>query len=144
MHAEFGLDLLDFFRGLLPWGKLDRLIGRLMEMPRSQFQLDLAEDDEAAEEYLAAHGDTDSGSSRPSLAVWSPEVEYLAAVVDRLGEVVQAVISTVPKAKPPRIKPVPRPKSAFDRARERRAWRRHGDLVAEVEAAQARWVAANG
>lgn len=141
MHAEFGLDLLDFFRGQYSWAKLDRLIDRLMRMPRSQVQLEMAEDDEAAEEYLAEHGDTESVSSRPSLAVWSPEVEYLAAVVDRLGEVIQAVVSTVPKAKPPRIRPLPRPKSAFDRARERRAWRRHDALVAEVEEAQARWAA---
>jgi len=112
-----------------------------MQMPRTQLQLAMAEDDEAAEEYLTEHGDNEAGSSRPSLAVWSPEVEYLAAVVDRLGEVIQAVVSTVPKAKPPRIKPLPRPKTAFERARERRAWRRHAALVAEVEEAQARWAA---
>lgn len=133
--------MLDFFRGVYSWAKLDRLIDRLMRMPRSQTQLDMAEDDEAAEEYLAEHGDKESASSRPSLAVWSPEVEYLAGVVDRLGEVVAAVVASAGN-KPPRIKPLPRPKSAFDRARERRAWRRHDALVAEVEAAQARWAVA--
>lgn len=112
-------------------------------MPRSALQIALAQDDEAAEEHLAA-GD-EAPNSGPPLESWSPEVEYLAAVVDRLGEVIQTVIATTPGAKkPPRMRPVPRPETALDRARRRRAWARHHELVAEVEAAQARYEAKRG
>lgn len=138
MHAEFGLDLLDFFRGIYPWGKLDRLTDRLLRMPRSALQIALAQDEEAAEHQLAADDDAPSASNKPPLESWSPEVEWLAANFDRMGELIQAVVAGIPGGKPPRIRPAPRPETALDRARRRRAWTRHDALVAEVEAAQAR------
>lgn len=98
----------------------------------------IAEDDEYAELILGETDEDDDAPGSPPLVMWTPEVQYLAAVVDRLGEVIQAVIATAPGGKPPKIKPLPRPRTAFDRARARRARARHENLVAEMEMARAR------
>lgn len=79
----------------------------------------------------------------PSLETFSPEVYEIAAAVDRLGEVIVTQIAAA-GGKPPRVRPTPRPQSAFDRVKARRSWARHGDLVAEVEQAQERWQVARG
>lgn len=79
----------------------------------------------------------DDGDGAPPLATWSPEVQYLAAVFDRLGELIAATIAAA-NGKPPKVRPLPRPRTAFDRARARRALSRHESLVAEMEAARAR------
>lgn len=131
---------MDFFRGRYSWAKLERLLSRIAVLPQSHYRWAIADDDEAAERALAS-GDEPTGSPAPPLEAFSPEVQYLAMVVDRLGEVIQAVISTVPKAKVPKMRPLPRPETAFDRAKRRKSLQRHHDLVAEVEAAQARWEA---
>jgi hypothetical protein len=49
-------------------------------------------------------------------------MEALAAVFDRLGELVNAVVVNHPsgKGRPQRVKPYPRPVTEFDRARRRR------------------------
>ncbi len=119
-------------------------------MPQTQLQIALANDEEAAERYLetaekrSGMVDITEGAKRPSLETWSPEVQHLAIIADRLSEVVAAIISTVPGQKPPKVKPLPRPETAIDRVRRRRAWRRHDELVAEVEEAQRRWAAKRG
>lgn len=46
----------------------------------------------------------------PSLATWSPEMNLLAVVIDRL-----AVLIEIQKAKPGKPVQYPRPKTAFDR-----------------------------
>mgnify|MGYP006199840543 CR=1 FL=1 len=66
------------------------------------------------------------------MADWSPELETLTAAVDRLGDVVKAVVATIPKAKVPKIPPMPRPRTALDRVRQRRRVRAHRALVARV------------
>ena len=150
MHAEFGLDLLDFFRGRYSWAKLERLLSRIVVLPQSHYRWAIADDDEAAERALEAEekarreGSKPKPSPAPPLEAFSPEVQYLAMMVDRLGEVIQAVVSTVPKAKVPKMRPLPRPETALDRARRRKSLQRHHDLVAEVEEAQQRWEAAQG
>lgn len=93
------------------------------------------EDDEYAEEVLDEV--ERAPLSGPSLDDWSTEAAYLAAVVDRLGEVVAAIVGSA-GGKPPKIKPLPRPRTAFDRARRRRQLRAVDSLVAEVKASQER------
>lgn len=128
------MDILDFFRGRYSFAKLRRLIRQLPR--RSRLQLALAEDDEFADRMLDDGAD-DISSSAPSLGDWTPEVAYLASVVDRLGEVVSAVLSSSGR-KPPKMKPLERPRTAFDRARRRRTRAGVDSLVAEVRQAQRR------
>lgn len=62
---------------------------------------------------------------------WSPEREALADILDRLGNLVQAVIAAA-GAKPPRVAPAPRPDTAVTRLRSQRRVERHHALVARV------------
>lgn len=60
---------------------------------------------------------------------WSPELEMLALMIDRMGEVIQAVIAAQ-GGKPPRIKPMPRPHTAIDELRDPR--RQHQRIMSKV------------
>jgi hypothetical protein len=60
---------------------------------------------------------------------WSPELEALYALMDRLGDVVQAVIASQ-GGKPPRIKPMPRPRTATDELNDPR--RQHMKILSKV------------
>lgn len=57
----------------------------------------------------------------PDLVEFSPEVELLAAVYDRLGEVIRAVAASAGSKKKPRLKPWTRPVTARDLVRKKRA-----------------------
>jgi len=96
-------------------------------LPRtSAFAAAVAQDDELAAEV----GDLPKASHIPPLTEWTPEVEALAAVVDRLAEVANAVVAGA-GGKPSRVRPWPRPVTAFDRARAKRI----REAAAELEAA---------
>jgi hypothetical protein len=60
---------------------------------------------------------------------WSPELEILTAMADRLGDVIQAVIAAQ-GGKPPKIKPMPRPKTAVEKLRDPR--RQHRRTLSKV------------
>lgn len=62
---------------------------------------------------------------------WSPAVELLSALLDRVGELIQAT-AALGGAKPHRVPPAPRPVTALDRARYRRLQQRHESLSARV------------
>jgi hypothetical protein len=64
---------------------------------------------------------------------WSPQLEVLTLLVDRLGEVIQAVIAAQ-GGKPPKITPMPRPKTAVDDLRDPR--RQHHRILSKVLIAQ--------
>lgn len=66
------------------------------------------------------------------MSEWSPERELLAVVVDRLGDVLRALVA-VNGGKPPRVPPYPRPTTAWQRARNREAMRSHEALVARLK-----------
>jgi hypothetical protein len=106
--------MLDVWRGTMSPRTLLNLIEHL---PRtSAYQQALANDDEVA---AAAMADEPSSRNDLPLSEFSPEVEALASVVDRLGEVTAVLINANGgKAKPP--KPYPRPVTAWDRVRARR------------------------
>lgn len=100
-------------------------------------------DDEFAEQVLAAHPE-DEQSSAPPLELFSPEVAALTNVTDLLG-VALARLEQLVTGKPPSHKPQPslRPVTAFDRVRHRRSWQAHADLVDEVEVARRRRLSAD-
>jgi hypothetical protein len=64
---------------------------------------------------------------------WSPELEMLAAIADRVGEVIQAVIAAQ-GGKPPKIAPMTRPRTASDVLNDPR--RKHQRVLAKVMIAQ--------
>jgi hypothetical protein len=88
-------------------------------------------------EYAAWVAEQPEGSpSGPRLSDWTPDVARLTDIYDRLGEVVAAVIASS-GGKPPKMRPLPRPRTAVDRMRNLAAKSRHEALVAEVNAARA-------
>lgn len=60
---------------------------------------------------------------------WSPVLEMLTVIADRQADVVQAVIAAA-GGKPPKIKPLPRPKTALDKARDPRL--QHQKILSKV------------
>lgn len=68
---------------------------------------------------------------RRRMSEWSPEVELLSTVVDRISELIQA-IAAGHGAKPTKIAPQPRPETAHERVQLRERIRKHEALVARV------------
>lgn len=62
---------------------------------------------------------------------WSPTVELLTAILDRLAEVTQA-IAVGNGAKPRKLPKAPMPVTAIDRVRNRRRMAKHRSIVARV------------
>jgi hypothetical protein len=60
---------------------------------------------------------------------WSPVLEMLTLIADRQGDIVQAIIAAQ-GAKPPKIKSLPRPKTALDKLRDPR--RQHQRILSKV------------
>lgn len=82
----------------------------------------LADDDELVE------NSPEPKPQPPKLTEFSAET---AAIVDRLGDVISAVIAAG-GGEPPAIPPYPRPVTAAERAKKRNRWRAHDALVARV------------
>lgn len=119
------MDLATEWRGRR-WRKLLNLIDHL---PRDSAYVEaIANDDAMADQLVEQVPETAPG---PRLSDWSPEVEALYALVDRVTELIH-LTAAVNGAKPGRMQPAPRPVTAFDRARIRRRVRKHRDLVARV------------
>lgn len=85
----------------------------------------------ADDEELAASMDEDPAPRPPRLTEWSPEVAAIAASLDRLGEVLCALIAGNGQT-PPKISPYPRPVTASQRLKQRRRMQKHQALVARV------------
>ena len=66
----------------------------------------------------------------PPISEFGPEVEALAAIYDRLGGVIHAVVASAGAKKPPKPKPYIRPVTALDRARQRHRRSGFDDIVA--------------
>jgi len=60
---------------------------------------------------------------------WSPELEMLALLIDRQGEIIKAVIAAQ-GGKPPKIPLMPRPKTAMDELRDPR--KQHQKVLSKV------------
>lgn len=73
-------------------------------------------------------------SASPSTTEFSPEVQALAVVIDRLGELINAVVVNHPsgKGKPTRVPAYPRPVTAIDRVRARRAKEDADDMASKL------------
>lgn len=113
---------------------MNRLINQLpKDTSRSRFALAKAEDDELADMIV---DDVPEASAIPPLEGWGTVASVVAVVADRLSETI-ATIATTSGNKAPKIKPIPRPMTALDRAKRRRSRARMNALVDEVTQAQA-------
>lgn len=90
-----------------------RLISLISQLPRNSFFVEALSRDE---ELAAELAEMPMESAEVRMAVWSPELEVLAAVFDRLGSVVAAVVASTGN-RPPDLQPFPRPVTAAERAR---------------------------
>jgi hypothetical protein len=120
LHTRLHLDLGDWFRGLHPWEKLLRLAGQL---PRdSRYKAALYDDDDVAAMWATQHGERDDDAPRPELTLegWTPELGQLVAMTEAIMGMHRTLIAIHNKGKAPEFKPLPRPKTAWDR-RERTA-----------------------
>lgn len=117
------------------WRKLLNLIDHLPQ--NTWYQAAVSEDVEHQEMLLEAreaakdNGTPNEGPPAPSLAVWSPEVDKLAELID----VARATYAAVVKSgggKPKDPQPVRRPVSAMESARLRRKQRQHEALSARL------------
>lgn len=97
----------------------------------------MLDDPEVAEE-LAARAERDGPPTPPALADFNPEVAMLTIVADRLGDVLSQLVANAGH-KPPKVAPLPRPRTGVDRARARMEKQQHESLVAEAYAAMDRW-----
>jgi hypothetical protein len=113
------------------WRFLLNLIDRLPRV--SHFVTATADDEELAEQLP----EPEEGSSAPPLTEWTPEVERLTLIADRLAEVVTAVGNTVAKKPRKAPRPLPRPMTARDRIRKRKRRERHHLILKRLQEAKA-------
>jgi hypothetical protein len=110
-----------------------RLLLNLIEgLPRNTLtQEAMSQDDELVELILSTRDREEVSTSGMRWREFSPEVEMAYAVVDRLGDVITATVSTASK-KPPRIPALKRPETAWQRVEKRLDRERHDALVRRV------------
>lgn len=108
------------------------LLSRIDHLPRNSAYVEAVSlDEEVAQAALdrpAPKGNT------VRMRDWSPMMEAIVAQVDRLGDVIQAVIAAQ-GGKPPQIAPFPRPKTAADKLRD--PHREHHRILTKVMIQQA-------
>lgn len=66
------------------------------------------------------------------MSEFTAEVELLAAVYDRIGHLTATLMAVNGVKRPPRLQPWPRPVTAIERARSRRARADFDDIVARA------------
>ena len=113
-HRHWGIDVLDFFRGRLPWGKFFRLVELLPTA--SHYRDKLLRDEELAAALEDVVVDDDCGEVDLPFHQETVVVGLLRDLRDRLDVLtwVQGGSSKNPPA------PGPRPRTAVDRIGERR------------------------
>lgn len=120
-----GVDVLDLWRGRLTVDELANLIDHL---PRtSAYQDALAHDEEMASTITGQPPEP----KPPRLTEFGPDIEILAAIHDRLGELGNAVIAAG-GGTPRTLRPWVRPVTAFDRIRAERRRAGAEDLLRQL------------
>jgi hypothetical protein len=123
-----GIDPLELFHAC----RWRRLLSLIRHLPRNSLTREaMVNDDEMVAELVRADPKAVKPPKHPRFAEWTPEVEALADVTDRLGDVVKGLTGLAGK-RPRPIKPVPRPKTAFDRVETIIEQERHDKLVARL------------
>ena len=97
-------------------------------LPRDSAYGDAVANDEELAEMV---GGGDDAAYAPAVGEWSNEVELLAAVYDRVGDLIATTIA-VHGEKPPKVKPWPRPLTAADRVQSKRRQAAYEDIKRQV------------
>lgn len=91
----------------------------------------MSQDDELAEAVLEGESKGDDNPPRRSMREFDAQVEVLSTIADRMGELI--VVTGLTKGiKARRVPPMPRPQTAYQRAREKWVKRKHNYTVARV------------
>lgn len=108
------MDLGDWFHGRYPWGLLLRLVEQLPQ--DSRYKAALSDDDEVVQEWVRKHGDPEDGP-RPALtlAEWTPERAQLVTLTEAIMAMHRTLIAVHNKGKAPEVRPLARPRTAWDR-----------------------------
>lgn len=120
--AVRGIDLVEEWR----MRRFRRILNLVDHLPRNSAYVQAVTDDEEwAEQVLNL-----SQNRKPTvhIADWSPELERLTDLYDRVGELIRAVVAGGGQ-RPKRIPPAPRPTTALDRVRARKRRAQHDRLV---------------
>lgn len=110
------------------WRRLLNVIDRL---PRHSAYFEALCDDEEMAEHLARQPEPKDTKPRRRMSEWNATVELLTAVLNRLGELTQAV-AALGGAKPRKVPSAPYPVTAIERIRNRKRQDKHRSLVARV------------
>jgi hypothetical protein len=106
------------------------LLNLILHLPRdSFFQESMSQDEELAEHLLSRSTDDTPPATR--LSTYDAHAELLAAVFDRLGQLISALVA-VNGGQPPTLDPWPRPEFAATRVERRIRRAAHDDLVARL------------
>lgn len=113
------------------WRRLLNLLERLARS-RTSWLSDAMADDEELAEFLVKNEKRDE-DRKPTRSVrdYSPVVELLSVVADRQAELAQIMAATK-GAKPRKVQPMPRPQTAYMRARARKSRHHHAFTVGRV------------
>ncbi len=108
-----------------------RLLNLIDHLPRhSAYHESLVNDEKLA----ALLVDIDGGQPAPpkrQMREFTPEVELLSVIADRLAELAQVVVASK-GGKPHPVRPMPRPVTAAQRLRARKRKRTHQSLVSRM------------
>lgn len=145
----YRLDLLDFFRvdevrpGVrarrLSWRKLYDLTRQLRLSDGSRLVEAQAQDPEHAEWLVKQPARPDPG---PAVSDFTPDHAMLVEIRDGLAQLT-AIAAVIAGNKYQAPTPSRRPSTAISKARAAASKARHNSLVAEVKAAQQRWIEAH-
>ena len=126
----YRLDLTQEWR-MRRWRRLLNLINRLALTRTSWLNDTMSQDDELAE-YIVKNERRDA-SDKPTRRMrdYGASVELLSVIADRIAENTQVVAATK-GAKGRRIEPMPRPDTAYARARLKKTRQHHSYTVARV------------
>lgn len=108
-----------------------RLLNIIDQLPRnSRYVEAMTQDEQLALRMAGLPENPDPGPKR-RMSDWSVPVELLTAILNRLGELTQAV-AALGGAKPRKVPPAPVPQTALDRVRNRQRFDKHKALAARV------------
>ena len=137
LHKYCGLDVLDFFRGVLPWPKLVRLAFRfpIDGFFRAEYEMDyeragaVLEAEEADKQARRDRGETVLDVPPPmSTLGFSTEVSTLTNIYDAL-RALTVTVCNLAGAKAPSPIPSKRPRTALDDLRQRHEMSMTDDLL---------------
>lgn len=107
-----------------------RLLNLIDTLPRNSAYVEaITQDEEWASMILA--DPPDKTPPRVRMSEFSPEVERLCDLVDRVTELIQTTVA-VAGGRPKNVKPAPRPSTAVERVRKRRRESTHRSVVGRL------------